>query len=130
MMISPTGKGIRNDKLGQGHYGASRGSRKHKGLDFECQPGQIVVSPIDGTVLREARPYGHSIFSGLLIAGKDMALKLFYLIPTGSLIGHDVKQGEAIGIAQDISSMYGSDMDSHIHLSIVSANPRLFMEDG
>lgn len=126
-MISPTGKGIRNDSLGSGHYGAMRGGSRHKGFDFLCDPGQTVVAPIGGTILRVARPYGNSEYSGVLLAGKTLALKLFYLLPDESLIGKEVQAGDVIGIAQNISQMYGRSMRAHIHLQVVSADPQLFL---
>ena len=125
-MISPTGKGIRNDSEGHGAYGASRGGRVHRGTDYICEPGQIVVAPISGTVMRVAKPYSNEAYSGLFIQGEKMAVKLFYFTPN-VLIGEGVEMGEPIGTAQDISKLHGPAMVPHIHLEIDSIDPEIFM---
>ena len=125
-MISPTGKGVRSDSWGDGHYGAPRGDRTHKGTDYICIPGQPVYSPITGTALRVAKPYDGP-YSGIMIQGKHVAVKLFYLLPTFDLIGKPVKQGQPLGIAQDISLKYSPDMIPHIHLEIDSLDPEIFV---
>jgi len=128
IIISPTAKGIRKiDAFGSGQYGALRGDRLHQGTDYECEPGQLVFSPIDGTIVREARPYPDGDYSGVLIQGKQVAVKLFYFLPDKKLIGKNVKAMDIIGRAQDISLRYGQGMTPHIHLEIVSIDPELFI---
>ncbi len=125
-MISPTGKGIRgSDKWGSGAYGSSRdnGSRIHSGVDFICEPGQNVLCPISsGKIIREAKPYSKGDYSGILIRGKNIEIKMFYLMPIFPMIGQECRKGDYIGIAQDISEKYPG-MTPHIHLEIVSLNP-------
>lgn len=126
-MISPTGKGTRGlDKYGSGAYGAGRGNRIHRGADYICVPGQDVVSPVSGTVIRAARPYRGDDYSGLLIRSPDIEIKLFYLKPLSRIIGANVKAGEKIGVAQDISKKYPG-MTPHIHLQIDSIDPELLI---
>jgi hypothetical protein len=127
-IISPTGKGMRNDAAGNGYYGAKRGKRLHMGMDFLCEHSQDVVSPIDGFVERIAYPYaGDRSYKGLVIRGKQVTIKLFYVDPWDWIIGTDVKQGEVIGMAQDISAKYSSAMLPHIHLSIVAIDPEILL---
>ena len=126
-MISPTGKGIRSDAKGDGHYGSSRGGRIHEGSDYECEPGQPVYAPISGHIVREARPYANEEYSGLVIQGENMCVKLFYLSPYRGNIGKYVEQGDVIGKAQDISMKYGSPMVPHVHLQIEHINPDIFI---
>ena len=124
-MISPTGKGIRqSDKWGSGAFGASRdgGKRTHRGADFICGPGQAVLAPCTGFIIREARPYSDRPYSGVLIISGVLAVKLFYFQPFESLIGTGVEQGQAIGRAQDISSPKYPGMAPHIHMEITGAN--------
>ncbi len=126
-MISSTGKGTRgSDKYGSGNYGAGRGSRIHRGADYICVPGQDVVSPISGTVIRVARPYMGDDYSGLLIRSPDIEVKLFYFNPLTRIVGMNVKAGDKIGVAQDISKKYPG-MIPHIHLQIDSINPELLI---
>ena len=133
-MISPTGQGMRKaDKWGKGCYRASRGKgmRLHKGADYVCEPGQDVVSPITGVIMREARPYGDPEwvyrYSGLVIYNDYCSLKLFYLEPIRHLIGTKVRMGDKVGVAQDISERYEG-MIPHIHLQMDSVNPQIFMD--
>jgi len=122
-MISPTGKGVRNDAKGFGNYGAKRGSRKHKGVDYLCEPGQDIVAPISGMVERIAYPYADKSYSGLVIAGPYMTVKLFYFEVVTN-VGLYVERGDTIGLAQDISQRYGGlPMLPHIHLEVVSIDP-------
>lgn len=131
-MLSPTGSHeIRSDGQGDGHYGASRGGRKHTGVDYVCKPGQGILSPIPGVVLRIARPYRGQPYSGLVIVGEDITVKMFYFKPLKGIVGRTVAQGEPIGIAQDISAKEGhAGMLPHIHIEVSSINPALLMPPG
>lgn len=128
-MISPTGKGIRQDPMGDGHYGAKRGKRRHDGVDYCCDVGQPILQPISGVIEREAKPYASSDLSGVIIRGDHMVLKMFYFKPHEKLIGRYVSAGEEIGIAQDVSAKHGHHMFPHIHLEITSMNPDVFIND-
>ena len=128
-MISPTGKGCRGqDAWGSGHYLAPRGERLHDGRDYICEPGQEVVSPIHGQVVREARPYSTGKYGGVLIQGPRIAVKMLYFELDKSLIGHMVEQGQVIGTAQDISKKGYPGMTPHVHLEICSADPEVFIK--
>ena len=127
-MISCTGKSIRgSDSWGSGCYGSSRGSRTHLGSDFECKPGQHVVMPITGTVIRVAHPYLNGDYSGLLISNDQITLKMFYFTPELKYIGQTLPKGHFIGIAQDISKRYEG-MIPHIHVQVESIDPGLLLD--
>ncbi len=128
-MISPTGKDI----IGlMGVYGADRrendGSvRRHSGADFAVEPDGYVYCPIDNAlIVREARPYKGEEYSGLLIRGKNVEIKMFYFSPFMTLIGKTVRQGQPLGRAQDISKKYDT-VEPHIHLRIYSMNPEILL---
>ena len=131
-MISPTGRNeIRQpDNHGQGYYGAKRGDRKHKGIDLVCSPGQVIFSPITGVVIREAKPYAGMEYSGLLIQGTNIEIKMFYFEPDPRFFGREstqhVQAGQPVGIAQKISDRY-TGMTDHIHLQIESIDPELLL---
>ena len=136
IMISPTGSNtIREDKLGSGKHGASRGKRKHKGVDFVCRPGQRCVAPISGRVVRTAKPYSDDDnYSGMVIEGENLTVKLFYVSPAFGIVGDFVLQGDYIGDAQDISAKYEPLvspnlrlMIPHVHLEITNMNPNIFI---
>jgi hypothetical protein len=59
-------------------FNAPRGKVKHNGIDFICEPGQVVVSPIDGIVIRRAFPYANKEYAGVLLENDSLSLKMFY----------------------------------------------------
>lgn len=131
-MISPTGLGIRNDSMGAGWYGALRGDRLHRGLDFLCEPGQRIVAPFGMRIERVARPYGDHKYGGISFMNQFSTGKIFYFEPKLSLLGFDVEQGEDIGAAQDISKRYTpppgkKPMKPHIHFQFNSFDPEILM---
>ena len=124
-MISPTGLGVRGDDAwGNGEFGASRGKRKHKGVDFICTPGQSIWFPFQfGFIERISRPYVQGKYLGAQLYGYDggctYVCKMFYFIPRTMLIidAVSLQRGMVIGKAQDISEKY-KDMTPHIHLQV------------
>ncbi len=126
-MISPTGKNtIRQDEVGQGHYGAKRGNRKHEGTDYVGIPGEAAVASISGVITRESKPYPGK-WSGCVIKGSEMSVVEWYIKLDSGMIGRSVSQGERIGIIQDISEKYGPKCIPHVHLGILSFNPHIFI---
>jgi len=124
-MISPTRKAARkSDNWGSGAYGTSRGQRRHKGTDFVCEPEQEIAAPIEGILIREARPYVEGGFSGCVIQGEHITIKMFYMKPDHQIIGSYVHQNDIIGVAQDITIKYPG-MTPHIHLEVESIDPEL-----
>jgi len=123
ILCNPTGLGIRSDSGGDGHFGASRGNRKHEGMDFLCEPGQVIRSPISGKLTRSWPYVGDKTYTGCGIWGKKYMVKLWYFTPDESLIQDEVIAGQEIGLAQNISVKYGGGMKPHIHLGLWSLNP-------
>ena len=64
-MISPTGKGIRNDSRGSGDYGSPRGIRVHNGIDYLCDEGQEIIAPFDMIIVRVSYPKADSSLMGI-----------------------------------------------------------------
>jgi len=134
MLMNPTGKKIRNDHRGHGHYGARRTKTvngrtvvyAHDGTDYECEPGQVVTAPFTGVIEREARPYPG--YSGLVLVGRRAKAMMFYVRPDPELIGKSVKIGSRIGLAQDVSKKYPG-MTPHVHLRITSLDPEMITYD-
>ena len=134
ILINPSGKGVRSDGFGNGHFGATRRTkgqrRKHKGTDYIVVPGQRIFAPADAIYRRIAYPYADSReLSGGYFEGEDISYKIFYYKPTLKP-GTQVRQGDTIGYAQDISNRYGLDRDGnkmvpHIHLEITKINPEI-----
>ena len=126
MYTNPTGGGVRNDRIGAGYWHSPRGSRLHIGVDLELPkgPGQEIVAPHSGIIVRYSFPYqGDTTYSGVLLEGASLESRIWYFQPFSELIGKQVRQGQPIGIAQDISKKYCPPnykytADPHIHWQI------------
>lgn len=125
MLIRPE---IRMDKMGSGKYLASRGTRKHKGIDFCCDKDVEVRSHIDGVVSKIGYPYAQKFDTDK--NKKKSALRyvqvtdtdnnhhrFFYLLPSVS-IGDPVSAGGVIGKQQDLQAIYGKKMKNHCHYEV------------
>lgn len=133
MLLRPFKRGI--DDWGDGSFGASRGSRKHIGIDFAAEPGQIVVSHVSGVVTKLGYPYASDLSYRYVEVTDDNMLKhrFFYVEPTIQL-GEDVIAGETvIGVVQDISSKYRrSDrkpMTNHVHYEVKTQTGKVLDPD-
>jgi len=127
-MISPVKSStIRMDTAGSGKYGARRGKRWHKGVDYIAIPGEEVIAPISGRITRIAKPYANTDFSGIELQSANMTIKMFYFEPFLSVVGSYVSQGEPIGVMQDVSKHYMGGMKPHIHIQIEYINPDIFI---
>ena len=128
--LTATGWGRRLDSWGYGHFGADRGNHSHEGVDFVATPGEQILSPIDGTITRIARPYeGDPRYEGLVITGTGawagVQVKLFYV--EGEKLG-TVKAGERIGTAQNLGHKYPG-MTNYIHIEVHQAMHSLPPDD-
>ena len=118
-MISPTDKGIRVDAEGDGHYGAPRGDRRHNGVDYLCDPGQIIVAPFSMFIERISFPAADKIMSGIAWRSDRSTGRIWYFEPYKYLIDSNVFEGLPIGIAQNVSQYYGlPNMKNHIHFRV------------
>lgn len=107
------------DSWGSGQFGAGRGSHIHQGLDVITRPGQRILSPIDGDIVREAHPYAGDLrYRGAVIRGTGQwsgyEVKLFYVdgFRSGAVLA-----GEEMGKAQDISVKYPG-ITNHVHVEV------------
>jgi len=126
-MISPTNHKMRNDMAGLGHYRAKRGKKLHMGVDFLCEPFQKVYAPFDMVIERKAAPKINTDMQGIAFWNEHLSGKMFYFLPHAELIGNPVKEGQEIGIAQDVSTEYNHKMKPHIHLQIDSIDPMFIL---
>jgi hypothetical protein len=109
------GRTRQRDSWGRGHYGAPRGSRSHRGLDIVSVPGEVVLSPIAGNVVREAVPYANDAsLRGVVIEGSEewsgFEIKVFYV---DGLFTGSVRPGDPLGHAQDITNKIPRHHQSH-----------------
>lgn len=129
-------RGLRGtDSFGSGNFGASRGSRDHKGLDFIALVGDVVVAPITGSVVQIGRAYGDAELHSVHIQGDGeftgCRVKLLYVLPNVGLNGRYVNQGDPIGTAEDVAAYHHAkqpghpgEMKNHVHVEVWITEPR------
>jgi len=108
------------DAGGCGYYGASRGSRLHKGVDYLIAKGENVYSfKGDLKVKRYVDPYGDGVYSGveLVEVATGVVYKIMYMQPT-VMPGALISKGQKLGVAQDISEKYSS-VQPHLHIEVL-----------
>ena len=123
ILFAPLRHGVREiDDFGSGRFGASRGNRLHKGIDYLATFGERVGSPCNGVVRRIGRCYGDTPEYKLVeIDTAGAIVRVLYVNP--QVRPRDVvKIGDTIGYAQDISKRYGRGMDNHVHLEVRLTN--------
>ncbi|KAM9837490.1 leukocyte cell-derived chemotaxin-2-like [Aulostomus maculatus] len=107
------------DSWGQGHFGARRGTREHKGLDIVCNDGSVVYAPFDvtlnGKVIVYTEPGKEAINSGINLKGAGLCFKLFYVAPDRT--SGMVRKGERIGTMLPMQTVYPG-ITSHIHVQM------------
>lgn len=125
------------DIHGSGAFGAPRGSRTHRGLDYACWPGSIILSPVSGEVTRIGYPYspadwekGHLRY--VKVRTHDGTIvRVMYISPMVN-VGQHVTKGDIIGVAQDLTKVYNG-ITPHIHVDVKKGNtyinPESYLED-
>ena len=123
------------DSWGLGHYGAPRGNRKHRGIDFAAFPGSTLLTPLTGTVTKLGYAYSDDpqwryveVTNGL-----GERHRFFYVEPAVGM-GQEVYVGKALGTVQDVTERY-EDITPHVHYEIINAdgeyiNPEEFWNGG
>jgi len=110
-----------SDNYGQGHYGASRGSRTHKGQDFKAFAGSTCLSDVCGKVTKFGYPYRKHLEYRYVQVTTDEGydVRYFYIQPLSNLnLGDNIKTDDEIGIVQDLELIYPNGMDNHIHFEV------------
>ena len=121
MLIMPTMR--EKDAFGEGYFGASRGKRSHKGIDFSAPAGAAVYAICAGTLSYHGYPYADDLrfrYVQMTDSAGD-CLRYFYVTRDDFEIGKSIAKGGYIGTVQDIAARYdaGADkMNNHFHLEI------------
>jgi hypothetical protein len=106
------------DDQGCGHYYASRGSRKHMGVDMACLPGTQVGSPVKGQVTKIGWPYaGEPDIRYVQVVAEGYQFRVFYVEPSVA-VGDWVELNESIGTSQQLESMTRGGTQ-HVHFEIL-----------
>jgi murein DD-endopeptidase MepM/ murein hydrolase activator NlpD len=125
MFIKPPKRGV--DALGSGAFGASRGSRTHKGEDFEVNAGEVIYGKYEGVVTKIGYPYSQDsstkksrLKSDLryveITAQGGLRHRYFYVRPSLN-VGDEVFFGTEIGKAADLKKIWWR-MKNHIHYEV------------
>ena len=115
---------IRKDWAGSGEFGADRGDRSHKGIDFSVYPGSVILSPVNGFVSKYGTCYPtEPYYEYIEIMDRyNNRHRLFYTKEFKVDIGKVVYKGDEIAFADDITKRYpDSMMTPHIHYEIKTA---------
>ena len=141
-IFSPTGKGIRNDSGGLGHYGASRGDRSHKGLDFKTDEGQDIASLIHGKARNFIGASSKKPMVQIYPNANSLGIKEIQILYVDKL--HNVKDFQwyemkgastVLGTAADLSKLgYPENVTDHVHVQFLNSsgkkvNPQSFFNN-
>lgn len=122
LQIGSTAEVRGTDNHGSGHYGAPRGKRKHRGIDFVCVGGTYILSPIDGILTR---------IKGIVYSDRNkqeynyvevtdsngVHCRCMYVEKWGITKGQQVKRGDILGVAEGIEFLYEG-ITPHIHFEV------------
>ena len=106
------------DKHGEGAWGAPRGSRIHRGIDYAAVPESILLSPVAGFVTKLGFPYGDDLTYRYVEVTDRGGLRhrFFYVEPLVQL-GDRIKKEYQLGIVQRLGRRYPG-ITEHIHYEI------------
>lgn len=113
------------DPHGCGHFGAPRGNKKHKGVDFWAPPGAVILAKAAGKVERTGFCYAKGPgsvddkdpFQLVVIRHRPKRFaRYLYLEPLVSA-GELVQPGQPIGVVQDLTRRLKK-IRTHVHIDM------------
>ncbi len=121
------------DAYGEGHFGAPRGSRTHRGQDFACYPGAEILAPCSGQVTKLGYAYEDDLSYRYvqITDAQEAMVRTFYIEPLVGVGDWVEWERTPIGVVQDLRERYPDDrrhpggIIPHVHLEI-----RVIGEDG
>jgi len=115
---------IRSDSMGSGHYLASRGRRKHRGVDFDVNKDTEILAVAAGIVTKLGYPYspgdlkkGHLRY--VEVTTHDLHRTRYFYCKPVCAIGDEILKRTPIGLQQDLQAVYGTNMDNHLHFEVI-----------
>ena len=119
------------DAHGSGEWGASRGKRTHKGIDFAAMPNTKITAIKAGIVTKIGYAYSDDL-SWRYVQIEDsegLEWRYFYIHPMVN-IADKIEEGDVIGEVQDLTTRYKG-ITPHCHLGVkrngIKINPELVM---
>jgi len=109
----------RPDPHGAGHFGASRGSRTHNGIDYACWPGSAVLSVECGTVTKLGYPYGDDLgFRYVEVTDDEGCRARYFYVEPAVEQGHEIHTGDILGYSQKLGDRYPG-ITEHVHVELI-----------
>lgn len=126
------------DAMGCGEFGASRGDRKHNGLDLLFEAWESVYAPFKLKIKRFGKVYASTTqfdlveFTGFGVFS-IFTYKVMYIDTVKTWNVNDIiDKGQLLGNAQDIADYHGGGMKNHIHVEVrvlgKLLNPKTFIK--
>lgn len=117
-MIKLTAPFRGSDAFGSGEFLASRGTRKHQGMDYLAFAGSKVHSLKSGKVTKLGYPYADDLNYRYVEVTDEFGYRLryYYVSPLVEL-GDSVNCGDIIGEVQNLDSRYKG-IPNHVHFEI------------
>jgi hypothetical protein len=115
------------DAWGSGAFGASRGTRIHKGIDYCCYPDTVITSHILGVVTKLGYPYSDDLrFRYVEVTTPDKCRHRWFYVSPEVVKGDVITVGQPIGVSQDIAGRYRDPkrppMTNHVHFEILDTD--------
>jgi len=111
------------DPMGAGHYGAPRGSRTHRGIDYAAEPGTGIHPVKAGVVSKLGYTYSDDLSYRYVEVTDERGYRhrYFYVEPECD-VGDLVYSGDTIGTVQDLLDRRDwreRGMKNHIHYEVI-----------
>lgn len=109
---------LRHDKMGKGHFGASRSrGRRHTGIDIEANMGEFVYATKSGRVQYAGTKGGYGLF--VRIEHPDgLNTRYAHLSEIGVKSGSWVDRGQVIGAIGKTGNALHPAIKSHLHFEV------------
>lgn len=108
---------IRNDDMGEGHFGAPRRGRLHKGVDLLAEVGEAVYASKSGRVVVRNDPNGYGRYIKIYHPGGFLTLYA-HLLDVCVKTGQKVSQEQVIGTIGRSGNARYKGIKTHLHFEI------------
>ena len=106
------------DKHGSGEWQASRGARKHNGIDYSCAEGSVILTPVKGYITKLGYPYGDDLsFRYVQVTDEFENDHRFFYIEPSVQKDEFVMVGDEIGVMQNLIARYPG-INNHVHYEV------------
>ncbi|MBZ0165397.1 MAG: peptidoglycan DD-metalloendopeptidase family protein, partial [Candidatus Omnitrophica bacterium] len=111
---------IRNDGLGDGHYGASRNHGSHTGIDIAGPMNGQITAPWSGTVVTAETQNGYGKVVEIQTQINGTTLNIFYahLSSIEVSVGDTVSRRDVIGTIGRTGNAGGTDPHTHVEIEV------------